>query len=203
MERKFIISLGRQFGAGARSIGAILSQRLGVPVFNNELLSEAAKQTGYSPDIFKKRDEKRHLFGLSRLFSNSSYISDNYLSDSTLFQIQSEVMRDLAEKGSCIIIGRCADYVLRDMDGLLKVFITSPLDKRIGRVAERLAVDTETAAKIIRIKERNRKNFYNGYTLGNWGEASTYDLCVDSSLLGDEGTADFIIDFAKKSGIII
>ena len=202
MEHKIIISIGRQMGCGGRAVAAELGKILGIPVYDGALLEEAAKKTGYSPEIFHKRDEKRHLFSWSRLFSSTESNTPNYLADGALFQMQSEAIKDIAAKGSCVIVGRCADYVLRDEPGLLSVFLTSPLEKRIASVMERKDVDEQTAEKIIRTKERNRERYYNGYTLGKWGDASTYDLCLDITRLGVEGTAQFIVDFAKKLGLL-
>lgn len=202
MENKIIITIGRQYGAGGRSVAASISQKLGIPVYDNDLLTEAAKESGYSPDLFKKRDEKRHLFSLAHLFSSRESDTPHYLGDDTLFQIQSDVMRDIAEKGSCIIIGRCSNYILRDMPEALHVFLTSPLDVRVDRVVKRMGVDEETARKIIAKKEKNRIDYYNRYTLTRWGQASIYDLCMDSSILGIDGTADMIIEFAEKKGLL-
>ena len=199
---KIIITIGRQYGAGGRSVAKAISEKLGIPVYDNDLLLEAAKESGYSPDLFKKRDEKRHLFSLAHLFSSQLSDTPHFLGDDTLFQIQSDVMRNIAEKGSCIIIGRCSNYVLRDMPRALHVFLTSPLDVRVSRVVKRMGVDEETAGKIIAKKEKNRIDYYNRYTLTKWGQASIYDLCMDSSILGIEGTADMIIEFAEKTGFL-
>ena len=147
MENKIIITIGRQYGAGGRSVAAVVASKLGIPVYDNDLLIEAAKESGYSPDLFKKRDEKRHLFSLAHLFSSQVSDTPHYLGDDTLFQIQSDVMRNIAEKGSCIIIGRCSNYILRDMPEALHVFLTSPLDVRVDRVVKRMGVDEETARK--------------------------------------------------------
>lgn len=197
MEEKVIIVIGRQYGAGGRTIAARIGEKLGIPVYNNELLVKAAEEFGYSPDIFKKRDEKHKLFGLARIFSSNAYNADNYMGDNMIFQMQCQTIRDIAQKGSCVIVGRCADYVLRDTPGLVSVFLTSPFNERVERVMRRKNIGESTARSIIRKKDSNRKAFYNGYTLGNWGEASNYDICLDSSVLGIEGTADTIIAFTK------
>lgn len=198
-----IITIGRQYGSGGRRIAAELGRRLNIPVYDNALLSEAAKNSGYSPDVFKKRDEKKHLFGLSRLFSTLYSNAENYMADNELFQIQSETIRKIAQEGPCIIIGRCANYVLREYrDRMLNVFITAPYEKRVQRVMERMGVDEATAGKIIARKEKNRAAYYHYYTLGKWGDSTTYDICIDSSILGIEGTAEIITDIAKAKGII-
>lgn len=198
MEQRIIITIGRQFGAGGRSVAAELGQMLNIPVYDNDLLSQAAIESGFPSDMFKKRDEKRNLFGLARLFSSREYNATNYMGDNELFQMQSDTIRHIASKGSCIIIGRCADYVLRNDPDLVSIFLTSPLEIRTQRVCERMGVDRETALKIISRKERNRSSYYNGYTLGKWGDSSTYKLCLDSSVLGIQGTAQFICDFIGR-----
>ena len=197
--KKTIICIGREFGAGGRKVAAILKEKTLLPVYDKELLSEAAAQCGFGSYLFKKRDEKRHLFSFSRLFSSSSWNADNYMGDNELFQMQSETIRHIAQKeGSCIIIGRCADYVLRDEEGLVSVFLCCPMEERVKRVCARMDVDEKTAREIIARKDRNRRSYYNGYTLGKWGDAATYDLCIDTSVLGDEGTADLILDFIRR-----
>lgn len=197
-----IFTIGRQFGAGGRAVAALIGDKLGIPVYDNSLLTEAAKEYGYSPDIFKKRDEKHHLFGLSRLFSSNAYNADNYMGDNMLFQMQSQAIREIAAKGPCVIIGRCADYILRDHSKLVSVFLTATMDVRVERVVRRLQVDAKTAEKIINRKENNRKEYYNGYTLGNWGDSSTYKMCINTSAIGMEETADLIIEFARKAGYL-
>ena len=103
---------------------------------------------------------------------------------------------------TAIIVGRCSDYILRDMDCVLDVFLTSPAEIRAQRVSDRSGIDYEKALDMLERKDKGRAEYYNYYTFGNWGVASTYDLCLDSSILGIEGTADFIIDFARKAGLL-
>ena len=124
------------------------------------------------------------------------------MSDNGLFEIQCSTVRKIAEQGSAIIVGRCSDYVLRDMDCTLNVFLTSPLPIRVERICKRHDLDLEKAEALILQKDKAREEYYNYYTFGNWGVASTYDLCIDSSRLGIEGTADLIIDFAKRTGLV-
>jgi len=116
--------------------------------------------------------------------------------------MQAQTIRNIAEKGSAVIVGRAADYILRDLDCCLDVFLTSPLSVRAQRVSKRTGMSEEDAMDFIEKKEKERESFYNCFTFGNWGVASTYDLCVDTSLLGVDGTADFIIDFARRIGLI-
>ena len=203
MEGKIIINLGRQFGSGGKQVALELGRKLGIHVYDNELITKAAESSGFSPDVFKKKDEKRNLFPVSSFFATQTFGSPkNYLNGENLFQIQSSVIRDIAEKESAVIVGRCADYILRDMDCTIDVFITAPLENRIGMIMERMGLNREKAVDLIEKTDRKRETYYNYYTFGNWGVASNYDLCVDSSILGIKGTADYIIDFAVRAGIL-
>lgn len=200
MEKKIIINIGRQFGGGGLGVANELGRKLGIPVYDKELIAKAAQDSGFSKAIFETSDEKKRFFSLSSIFANRFGETENYMSDRGLFKMQSETIRKIAEQGPAIIVGRCSDYILRDMENTFNVFLTSPLEVRAARIAERSGVSLEEAEKIAEEKDRKRSDYYNYYTFGNWGHASTYDLCLDSSLLGIEGTADFIIDFARKAG---
>lgn len=201
MEKKIIINIGRQFGGGGLGVASELGRKLGIPVYDGELLQKAAQDSGFSATLFEQSDEKRRIFSLSSIFTSIySAPAENYMSDKGLFEMQCETIRKIAQQGSAIIVGRCADYVLRDLDCTLNVFLTSPLNVRVERICERHDLSTEKAENLILQKDKAREEFYNYYTFSNWGVASTYDLCLDSSILGIEGTADLIIDFAKKSG---
>lgn len=201
MEKKIIITIGRQFGSGGKCVADALGRKLGIPVYDNELIMKAAQDSGFSAEFFVKSDEKRRIFSLSSIFANTFQAdTENFMSDNELFKMQSETIRKIAEQGSAIIVGRCSDYILRDMDCVLDIFLTSPEEVRAERVAERMDIDLEKAVALIERKDKGRSEYYNYYTFGEWGVASTYDLCLDSSILGTEGTADFIIDFARKAG---
>jgi cytidylate kinase len=197
-----IINVGRQFGSGGKLIAMSIGKKLGVNVYDNELITKAAEESGFSKDLFLKSDENRSLFSISSFFATGKYgVADNFVGDNELFKIQSQVIRNIAEKEAAIFIGRCSDYILRDMK-CLDVFITAPLESRIKRVSERSGISPEDAESLIKRKDRTRETYYNFFTFGNWGVASTYDLCVDSSIIGIEATADYIIDFGKKAELI-
>lgn len=190
MEKHIIINVGRQFGSGGKDVAEALGRKLGIPVYDEELLAKAAEASGISEAMFRDRDEKKNFFnlGLSR-------------NDDTIFKIQSDTIRSIAEQGSAIFIGRASDYVLRDMK-CLDVFICSPLDFRIKRVSDHLGISVDEAEKLIIKTDRSRESYYNFFTFSNWGVASNYDLCLDASLLGIENTADFIIEFGRSVGIL-
>ena len=203
MEKKIIINIGRQFGGGGLGVAIELGKKLGIPVYDKELITKAAQDSGFSAELFVQSDEKRRVFSLASIFS-SIYTSptENYMSDKGLFEIQCATIQKIAEQGSAVIVGRCSDYVLRELDCTLNVFLTSPLSERVARICERHNLAEEKAESLILQKDKAREEYYKYYTFGNWGVASTYDLCIDSSKLGIEGTADFIIDFARKSGLL-
>ena len=202
MDKKIIITIGRQFGAGGLGVAKALGKKLGIPVYDKEILKKAAQDSGFSAEFFEESDEKKRFFSLSSIFSNGFGDTENYMSDRGIFKMQSQTIRQIAEQGSAIIVGRCSDYILRDMEGTLDVFLTSPAEIRAARVAERSGKTLEESARLVEEMDRKRAEYYNYYTFGDWGVAGTYDLCIDSSVLDIEGTADFIIDFARKAGLI-
>ena len=202
-EKHILINIGRQFGAGGKGVADILGKRLGIPVYDNELLQKAAEESGFNPALFRKSDERRRLFRFGSLFglNRASSYAPSAIDGTELFKYQSEAIRDIAQQGSAIFLGRASDYVLRDMN-CLDVFICAPLADRVKRVSERTGMSAEEAEKFILKKEKARRDYYNFYTFGDWGVASNYDICLDSSLLGLDACADLIIDFGKKTGLI-
>lgn len=202
MDKKIIINIGRQFGGGGLAVASELGRKLGIPVYDKELIKKAAQDSGFSAEFFEESDEKKRFLSLSSIFSNRFSETENYMSDRGIFKMQSQTIRTIAEQGSAIIVGRCSNYILRDMECTLNVFLTSPLETRAARIAERIGLSIDKATEMAEEKDRKRAEYYNYYTFTDWGTASTYDLCLDSSILGIEGTADLIIDFARKAGKI-
>lgn len=193
MENRVIINIGRQFGSGGRAVASLIGRKLGIEVYDNELLLKAAESSGVHPEFFRHNDERKRFFTFG--------YSQNAINDEGLFKIQSDTIRSIAENGSAVFVGRAADYVLRDLR-CLDVFVSAPLEWRKALVAERSKLSSEEAEKLIVKKDKTREYWYNFFTFGNWGVASNYDLCVDSSILGLEGTADLIIDFARREGLL-
>lgn len=197
-----IINIGRQFGSGGKEVAMKIGEKLSINVYDNELISKAAEESGFSKELFERSDERRSMFNISSFFGAGRFGSaQNYVGDNELFKIQSEVIRGIAEKGSAIFVGRCSNYILRDLK-CLDAFISAPMEERVKRVIERTGLEEEAAIARIERQDRTRQTYYNFFTFGNWGAASDYDLCVDSSILGIDGTADFIIDFGRKAGLI-
>ena len=198
--KKIIINIGRQFGCGAKDVADAIGRRTGIPVYYSELLKKAAQDFGFSETLFSSSDEKKRCFSLSSIFNSNIFGCSSMNDDASLFAMQAEAIKNIAKNGSAIIIGRAANYILRDCDCCLDVFLTCPLEERAKRVSQREGMTVEEALEHIQRMEKERREYYNTFTFGDWGMASTYDLCVDTSLLGVEGTADLILEFAKKTG---
>lgn len=199
MEKKFVITIGRQLGAGGKLLAEELGRRLGVPVYNHEIINEAAKQSGISAELFEKADE--HTSNVTPLgtgiWSFGSMTTPGYINNDTLFAIQSQTIECLADSGSCIIIGRCADYVLRERENVLKVFVTASLEDRVARLCSSCDKGEKECRAWIASTERKRSAYYNYYTFKTWGAAESYDLCLNSSTLGIEGCADVIEKYIR------
>ena len=203
--KKIIINIGRQLGSGGLIIAKMLAERLECKFYDKEILNLAAKESGFCEKFFEQNDENKGflhtLFHLRTPYigsGNSSFYANN-LSQENLFKFQSDVIRKAAEEGSCIFVGRAADYILRDHKNAVNIFVTADIEERVNRIAERHQCSVEKAKKIIKDKESQRASFYNFYTGKRWGASESYDLCINSSLLGLEGTASYIMDFALKS----
>lgn len=200
--KHIIINVGRQVGAGGQEIGRMLARDFEAKFYDRELLNLAAKESGFSEKFFKQSDEKqgflRGLFSVQAPhFSLGSLYGSNF-SQEGLFQFQSDAIRKAASEGSCVFLGRCADYVLRDFENVVNVFITASIDFRVELVSKVKELDAEHALKLIEHVEHRRAEYYNYYTGKKWGAAESYDLCIDASLLGLEETEKLIADYIRK-----
>ena len=201
MKELFVINIGRQLGSGGKDIGEIIARRL----YDKELLTLAAQQSGLCPEFFEKADEKgaRNVFSTMIAYLRSPFAGDmgnvtNVLSNDALFKIQSDVIRDLAARESCIFVGRCADYILRDHPRRVDVFISADDEARIHRLRSRTGCTEEEARSMMERGDARRADYYNYYSSKTWGAAATYHLSINSTVFGDEGTADFILEFASR-----
>lgn len=195
----FIINIGRSLGSGGRAIGHILAKDFDIAYYDREILNLAAKESGFCAEVFERNDEKnrflRTLGNIIPFIGGGATYYDNELSNENLFRIQSEAIRKAAADHSCIFIGRCADYVLRDNPRCVNVFITANMEDRIASVMKWNNCTAEKAQEIIEKGDSERASFYNFYSSGTWGAASTYHLCINSSVLGIEETAVLIKNF--------
>jgi cytidylate kinase len=200
---KIVISIGRQFGSGGSEIGRKLANELNISYYDKELLAIAAQESGLCPEIFEKADEQEST-GLSYAFSLGlsplgMYVPyDDILSNEKLFLLQSETIRNLSQKESCVIIGRCSDYILRDNPDCLSFFIHNTLDNRIKRIMKRENVTKARAKDLITKADKSRAAYYNYYTNKLWGIASSYNFSIDVSILGTEETVSLLKDVIIK-----
>ena len=200
MKKNFIINIGRQLGSGGRSIAAILAKHYGITAYDRNLIELAAKESGLSQEFFENADEKKSHGFFHSIFSNRAAANalgggDSYLSNDALFKVQSDIIRDLAERESCIFVGRCADYILRDHPCHINLFFTANLEDRIARMANEKGITVEQAEELIEKTDRRRADYYNYYSGKAWGAAESYDLCINTSYLGHEGTAKMLIEY--------
>ncbi len=194
------ITIGRQFGSGGREIGKKVAQTLGIPYYDKELLAVAAKESGLSHEFLKNYDEKpTNSFLYSLVMGQQNLLSG--VQGTTVEQLAAKAQRDavlsVAEKGSCVIVGRCADYILREKEGLVRVFICAEHDARIQRVCHRDGDSEKEAEEKLRRLDKARASYYSFHTDRKWGAAESYDLCVNSSLRGTDAAAQLILQFCK------
>ncbi|MDR2086723.1 MAG: cytidylate kinase-like family protein [Dysgonamonadaceae bacterium] len=194
MKTNYVITIGRQLGSGGKQIGELLSRKLGIPCYDKELILIASRESGLGKEFFEKFDEKNSFSFFSNIFTPHS---GNYLCNETLFGIQSDVIKKLAEKESCIFVGRCADYILRNHPRLLSIFIHANFNDRIGRIIAKKNCTEKDAKSLLEQTDRKRAEYYNYYSNKLWGMSTSYDLCVNSSVLGIEETTEFLYRYAS------
>ena len=199
MKTNTIITIGRQFGSAGREIGYQIADYFGIKLYDKEMLSRAAKESGICEEIFETHDEKptnSFLYSLvmdtySMGYSGGSY-SDMPINHK-VFLAQFDAIKKIADEGPCILVGRCADYALESYDNVVNVFIHADLDARIRRIARIYNLTDAKAKDMIRKTDKQRSSYYNYYTNKRWGDANSYQFCLDSSKLGIEGTVDAIL----------
>lgn len=199
---KYVITIGRSFGSGGRALGRMIAERLGIAFYDKMLLVKAAEKAGYNIEYFEQGDERvPRIMGSIIPFSMGFYPM-SWVGDSTggntdrVYKAQCDFIHDLANGEPCVIVGRSADYVLRDVDNVVNIFVHAPIDECAKRIVGRH--DTGTLDEARALAERTNKlraNFYNFYTDKRWGHATSYDLCIDSSTMPLEKLADFIINY--------
>lgn len=205
MSNHYVINLGRQLGSGGREIGEKLAKELNIAFYDKELIQLASEESGLCKEFFEKADERTQKTFLGSLFGNRvPFVGDgaipygSCLNNDALFKIQSDVIRSLAENGSCLFVGRCADYILRDHPRCLNVFISASKEARIERMMKINGLNATQAEELIEKADRKRAAYYNYYSYNTWGAAATYHLCIESSVLGIDETVRFIKEYVIK-----
>lgn len=197
---KSVITIGRQYGSGGKVIGQMLAKRLDIPFYDKAILTEAARNSGICEELFQEHDEKPSRSVLFSMFTGGIGLDANgYMGmplQHKIFLAQFDAIRKIASEGPCVIVGRCADYVLRDQLNAVRVFLKAPLADRVARAIDRGA-DPLRAEDIVHKADKQRASYYNYYATANWGDVNNYDLCLDTSLLGYEGTAEMLEAFVK------
>ena len=196
---KRIITISREFGSGGRSIGKLLAEKLGYAFYDKELTKEVAKRSGFSPAFIEESGEYANARSslLFALATANQYSAEILSMHDKLYIAQTKLIEELAEEGGCVIVGRCADYVLRDRKDCLHVFIYSDLESRAKRIVERYGHTDRSPEKRLHEKDQKRKVYYRNYTGRNWGQAQNYDLCLNSAALGEERCAELIAAACK------
>ena len=200
--KHIIICVGRQLGSGGHDIARMLAADFNAKYYDQELLNLAAKESGFSEKFFEANDEQRGIFR-SLFHLHASHVSDNNLyqnnfSQESLFKFQSDAIEKAANEGSCVFVGRCADYVLRNRDNVVNIFISASKRFRIEQIMAKQHLDFPAARKFMQQREGKRAAYYNYYTGKKWGAAESYDLCIDASILGLQATEKLIAEFIRK-----
>lgn len=195
-----VITIGRQYGSGGREIGRRLAKELDIPYYDKELLVEASKQSGICEELFENHDEKptkSFLYSLMTGVQTHGGAAPMYLDmplNHRMFLAQFDAIRKLAGEGPCVVVGRCADYVLRDQKNVINVFLKADMEHRRERAIERGA-EPQKAEETVRKNDKDRAAYYNYYATSTWGDVNNYDLCVDTGKLGYDGAVQLIIDY--------
>lgn len=204
MNDHYVINLGRQLGSGGKEIGEKLARELNIAFFDKQLIQLASDESGLCKEFFEKADEKAQQTMLGGLFGGRfPFISDgtlpygSFLNNDSLFKIQSDVIRELAENQSCLFVGRCADYILRDHPRHVNIFISASKEARKERLMNLHGITDEQAEEMMEKADKKRASYYNYYSYKTWGAAATYHLCVDSSVMGIDGTVAYLLTFIR------
>ena len=198
-----IITIGRQFGSGGREIGQRLAEKLGIKCYDSELLDRAAKDSGMCQEIFENHDERptnSFLYSLVMDTYSMGYSSSAFADmpiNHKVFLAQFNAIKEIAKEGPCVMVGRCADYSLADNPNLVSVFVHAPLENRIRRIATKYDLTYSKAKDSILKTDKKRASYYNYYSSKKWGEAKSYDLCLDSGELGIDGSIELILKYIE------
>jgi len=196
-----IITIEREYASGGRDIGKRVAEELGIPFYNREILEMAAQKSGVTSDYLENAEEvapKSFLYSLMLSSNPTRSIEENLPLSDKIYIIESQIINEIAEKGDCVIVGRCANYILGDKHNVFSVFIYSNTDKRIERAVKEYNIDPKKAPSLIKKFDKRRETFYSVNTGGNWYDKDNYALCVNSAVYGVENSAKLIIDALQK-----
>ena len=194
---KKIITISREFGSGGRTVGRMVAEKLGYAFYDKEIIEKAAEETGFTESYISEHGEHstfKNIFAYSFI----GRTLDGMSADDYIWSIQRKIIMELAEKEPCVIVGRCADYILRDRDDALHAFIHADMDSRAKRIVEKYGETAVAPEKRLAEKDKKRRNNYKYYTDRDWGMSQNYDISLDSSTLGIERCAEIIVEIAKK-----
>lgn len=201
MKQGTIITIGRQFGSGGHEIGVKLAEKYGIPCYDKDLLARAAKESGFCEEMIKNHDERptnSFLYNLVMDTYSMGYSTGAYVDmpiGQRVFLAQFDTIKEVAKEGSCVIIGRCADYALSEYKNCINFFIHADMDERIKRIMAKHEVSEKEAKDMIAKKDKQRASYYNYYSNKKWGQASSYHLSIDSGVLGLDGTVELMKTF--------
>ena len=196
-----IITIGREYGSGGREIGELVAKKLGVPFYDKQILTRAAQKSGLCEEVMEHHDEKASLGGIfvgAGANMAGAHAGLQMPLNQRVFLAQFEAINTIAAEGDCVIVGRCADYVLKDMSNMVHVFLYASEEKRIERIMRVENVDRSATRELIRKTDKQRKSYYNFFADGNWGLRSNYDLMLRTDDRTPEEVADTIIAFARR-----
>ncbi len=199
-----IITLGRQLGSNGKIIGKLLAERLGYEFYDKEILARVAKENGISEAVFAEMDEKPTnslLYSLVMGVQSTKglyYQYNDFLNGDNLFKLQADLIRKIATEGNCVIVGRCADYILREEKGLIKLFLYASIEDRVKTLMQRDKMTEKEARSAVNKADKRRSNYYNFYTNNSWGNVGNYNLCMDTSSLETDKCVDFLFSYIKE-----
>ncbi len=203
-----VITIGRQFGSGGHEIGEKLAAKLGIPYYDKDLLTRAAKESGFCEEMLQNHDERptnSFLYNLVMDTYSFGYNSSSFVDmpiSHKVFLAQFDTIKKIADEGPCVIVGRCADYALAERENVLDLFIYADENAKVKRIIDKYQVSEDKAKDLMNKKDKQRQSYYNYYTSKKWGKAISYDLCINSTILGIDGTvnliAQYVEDFEKR-----
>lgn len=198
-----IITIGRQFGSAGHEIGEKVAEYFGIKCYDKELLSRAAKESGFCEEMIRNHDERptnSFLYNLVMDTYSFGYNTSSFVDmpiSHKVFLAQFDTIKKIANEGPCVIVGRCADYALSDYDNSIHLFIYADEDVKINRIMQKYGLNEQKARDMIIKKDKQRQSYYNYYSAKKWGRADSYDLCINSSVLGVEGTVKLIVQYIE------